>query len=295
MTGKTLAVKRSAREWIKDLILVLLGNLLIAVSSVYFVIPMKIINGGVAGIAVIINKFIPLSETTIIYILVGGLFIIGWIFLGHRFAIGTGISTVVYPVFVSLLSLFPRDLAISRELGAIYAGLLVGVGIGLIFRTGASSGGSDVFVLLINKYLHIEMGTAELIADGILAALGVVAYGIETVLLGILSVIVCSLTVDKVLLIGGEQTKLIYINSLKWEEISQAIQDEVHRGVTLLDAMGGYSQKERTVIMCAISQRQYGQISHLIRRIDPLAFVVVSDAVDVSGEGFTCEVGAELP
>ena len=107
MENKDLSVKRSAKAWIKDLALVLIGNLLIAVSSVYFVIPMKIINGGVAGIAVIINKFLPISETTIIYILVGGLFIIGWIFLGHRFAIGTGISTAVYPLFVSQLSLFP--------------------------------------------------------------------------------------------------------------------------------------------------------------------------------------------
>ena len=280
-------LNRPKKEIIKDLALVLFGNLLIAIASVYFVIPMKIINGGVAGLAVVINKFIPIEETTLIYFLVIGLFFVGWIFLGHRFAIGTGISSIVYPILVSVLSLFPYELELSREVGAIYAGILVGVGIGAVFRTGGSTGGSDVFVLLLNKYLHIEIGVAELITDGILALLGVVAYGIEAVLIGVISVIACSLTVDKVLLIGGEQAKLIYINSLQWKEINEAIQAELDRGTTLLQAKGGYSQNDRTVIMCAVNQRQYGELSHLIRRIDPTAFIVVSDAVEVAGEGFT--------
>lgn len=282
-------MKRTPLEWINDLLFVVLGNFCLALSTVYFVLPFKLLTGGLAGITNIVTKFVAIDPTLLIYILNFSLFTIGTIFLGRDFAIKTIISTFLYPLLISLLNLFPYQLDISPLLAIMYAGGLIGAGTGLVFRTGGSTGGMDIPPLLMNKYLHIDLSTGAMIVDGITVLCGIVAYGIELALLGLVAVFVASYMIDKMLVIGGEQTKVVYIISNKWETINTEIQRELDRGATLITSKGGYTMNERPIVFVVIRQRQYGLLKRVVQNIDPTAFVVISEATEISGEGFTYE------
>ncbi len=285
--AKKLLLNKSAKEWVKDILAVVVGNFLIAVASVYLVLPMRIVTSGVAGVAVILHHFWEVNETLMIVLMDVGLFLVGAVFLGKRFAISTILSTIVYPSWVALLSMFPYGLDVDPILASFYAGILIGAGTGIVFRTGGSTGGVDIPALLINKFTHIQLSTCSMIVGSIIVLCGVVAYGVEAAMIGMISIFVESIVIDKMLVLGGEETKMVYIISSKWEEISTAIQYEIHRGVTLMKAEGGHSHVDRPVVLCAIRQRQYVALSRVVRKIDPVAFVVVSNAMEVTGEGFT--------
>lgn len=284
-------LQKSAKDWIKDILIVIIGNFIIAVAAVYLILPMNIVTSGVAGVVVILHHFWEINETLMIILLDIGLFLIGAVFLGTKFAAATILSTIVYPVWIAVLSQFPYTLHIDPILASFYAGILIGAGTGLVFRTGGSTGGVDIPALLINKFARIELATCSLIVGIVVISCGVLAYGVEAALIGMISIFSESVMIDKMLVAGGETTKMVYIISEKWEEISRVIQEEVHRGVTLLNAEGGHSHITRPVVLCAIRQRQYGMLSKLVRKIDPVAFVVVSAATEVTGEGFTFTKG----
>jgi uncharacterized membrane-anchored protein YitT (DUF2179 family) len=279
--------ERPVKEQISDILLVVFGNLSLAISSVYFVLPFNLLTGGVAGISVIINKFTHWDETIIIDVLIVLLFVIGTIFLGKNFAIKTTLSTILYPAFIFLLGFFPLDLPIEPLLASVYAGVLTGMGVGMVFRTGGSTGGMDIPPLLMKKYLGIELSKGSLIVDGITVAFGLVAYGMSAVLIGLISVYASSVMIDKMLLLGGEQSKAIYIISDNWNEINEKIQERLGRGTTLIAGKGGYSKDDKPIVFVVIQQRQYAELKKIVNHVDPLSFVVVSDATEVQGEGFT--------
>ncbi len=279
--------ERPVREQISDVVLVIFGNLALAISSVYFVLPFNLLTGGVAGISVIVNKFTNWNETIIIDVLIVLLFIIGTIFLGKNFAIKTTMSTILYPLFIFIFGFFPITIQIEPILASIYAGVLTGMGVGMVFRTGGSTGGMDIPPLLMKKYLGIELSKGSLIVDGVTVAFGLVAYGISAVLIGLISVYASSVMIDKMLLLGGEQSKAIYIISDNWNAINEKIQERLGRGTTLISGKGGYSKEEKPIVFVVIQQRQYAELKKIVNHVDPLSFVVVSDATEVQGEGFT--------
>ncbi len=279
--------ERPIREQISDVLLVIFGNLALAISSVYFVLPFNLLTGGVAGISVIVNKFTHWDETIIIDVLIVLLFIIGTIFLGKNFAIKTTLSTILYPVFIFILGFFPVTLPIEPLLASVYAGVLTGMGVGMVFRTGGSTGGLDIPPLLMKKYLGIELSKGALIVDGVTVAFGLVAYGMSAVLIGLISVYASSVMIDKMLLLGGEQSKAIYIISDNWNEINDKIQERLGRGTTLISSKGGYSKEDKPIVFVVIQQNQYAELKKIVNHVDPLSFVVVSEATEVQGEGFT--------
>jgi len=268
-------------------LIVLLGNFCLAIATCYFILPFNLLTGGLAGLSVIANKLLGLNETVVIYVLDFGLFLLGAWLLGRDFAIKTGLSAVCYPLFVSLLNRFPYVLDINEVVVSIYAGLFLGAGVGLVFRTGGSTGGTDIPSLILNKYLHIDLPTATLIIDALTVVLGVVAYGIDAALIGLISVYVSAVTVGKMLVFGGETSKAVYIISDKADEISSAIQDELERGVTFLEGLGGYRKDKKEVVFVVIRQRQYGDLRKILNRIDPFSFVTITDATEVMGQGFS--------
>ena len=275
------------RNRFSDMIMVLLGNLLLAIASVYFTLPFHLLTGGVPGIAVVINKFTNWNETMIIDVAMVVLFIIGAIILDRDFIIKTLISTIVYPIFVTILSFFPLTLNIDRLVAVVYTGVCMGLGVGMIMRTGGSSGGTDVPPLIANKLFGLEVGVGSFLTDGIVCILGVISYGVEEVLMGMIAVVICSYVINKVLMFGGMGTKGLYIISDKWEQINQHIQSQMERGSTILIGKGGYTGTERVVLFVVINKMEYISLKKLINHIDPLAFITVVDATDVSGEGFT--------
>jgi len=278
---------KTGKEIIVDVLLVLVGSFILAISSAYFVLPFEILTGGVAGIAVVITQLTGLNSMVVINSLIGILFLMGAFVLGKGFAYKTIISSIAYPVFMFTLSFHPVPLQIDLLLASIYSGILIGLGVGIVLRTGASTGGMDIPPLIIHKYTNISLSTLFLVVDGLTVVLGLISFGLEKALIGLISVYISTIVIDKVMLFGGTQSKSIHIISEKYEEINKEIQLTLSRGTTILTGTGGYTNESKAVIFVVVSQKQYPELHRLIHHIDPHAFVVVADATEVTGEGFT--------
>lgn len=278
---------QTKKEKIRDFVFVILGSFSIAIASVYFIIPFDILTGGVAGVSIVISEITGIDTAILINVIVYSMFLLGVLVLGKNFAYKTVTSSVVYPIFVTVLSRFPIPLDIDPLLASVYAGVFVGVGVGIVFRTGASTGGMDIPPLIINKYTGIPLPALVLMVDALTVGAGCIVFGLEKALVGMLSVYATSLMVDKMLLLGGQQSKAIYIISEHYQEIENEIHTKVGRGTTIVPGIGGYTRQERPIIFVVISQKEYPELNRLIMHIDPQAFVVVSDATEVQGEGFS--------
>lgn len=207
----------------------------------------------------------------------------------------TVLCTILYPVVLTLMSylaknvIAPDTFVMDRYLATIYGGALMGIGIGCVFKTGASTGGMDIPPLIINKYTHIPLPTLVMIVDALTVLLGAAVYGLEAALTGILSVWVSGVMINKTMLIGGHDARNVMIVSNKYQEIMDTIHDRLERGTTVIEATGGYSQEKKPVIMAVVVKKQLPELQHIVSHIDPEAFVIVMEANEVQGLGFTYE------
>lgn len=284
------------KNWIKDLILVLLGNLIIACEVAFIVLPNDLLDGGVAGLSVALQPLIPIDPVWMINGLTIGFFLLGLIFLGKAFALKTVVSAIAYPVFVTLLSSvaaqFPESTFVLPDyLAAVYAGVLAGFGLGLAFRANASTGGMDIPALILRKYAKIPSGQAVMIIDVLTVSLGIFTYGLQKALVGIITAFIAGQVINKTVLLGSQSAKNLMVISSKWDEIRDYLMNTLSRGVTVLSGKGGYTQQDRPVVMCVISRKEYPAVEQAINKIDPAAFMVVSDVNEIHGSGFTFEDG----
>lgn len=270
-----------------NIILIILGNFILAFSVAVFILPYNILSGEVAGIAVVFNSLMGLNKEIVVNFLVIALFLIGWLVLGKEFAIKTFVSSVFYPLFLSLIMDFMPVFEIDSLLASLYGGLIAGVGIGIVMRTGASTGGMDIPPLILNKVTNIKVSTLVIIIDALTVMLGFLAFGLEEILIGFISVFATGYTIDKVLLFGGSISKSVQIISDNSDEIVSAIHNKLDRGTTLTEATGGFTGKKRIVILVVVSQNQYNELIDIVNSIDKEAFVITTDATSVHGEGFS--------
>ncbi len=271
---------------LKDYLAITIGTFLLVVAVRYFVLPFNILSGGVAGIAVVLSPVLNIGKDIIANSLVVILFIVGGIFLGRKFIFKTIASSLMYPLFLSILMNYPIEINIDPFLASAYAGVLSGLGVGMVFRVGASTGGVDVPVLVINKFTHLPIPNLVLTIDVVTVLAGYLVFGIEPVLIGLISAYACSLVIDKVLLFGTNKAISVNIISEHYLEISKMIHDELDRGSTVLSAYGGYTNKERPVLLCAIDAKEYPDLIRKISDIDKEAFIISNQANEVRGNGF---------
>ena len=284
-----MAIKETVhKKKIRDLLLIIIGTFFLCVSVQMFILPYNILSGGVAGIAVAAQPFLHIDKTLAANTLTLCLLGIGSVILGREFFVTTVFSSVLYPIFNSILL---RTLVIPNiepVLASFYGGLLGGIGVGMVMRAGASTGGMDVPPLVINKLTGFKISTLVLLTDGLTVLLGYFAYGIEAVLVGLISVFATSYAINRVLSIGdGQVAKSVQIISNHWEAIVADIQRDLNRGVTLMDGEGGWSRARRKVVLCVVDQKQYPNLIEIVEQNDPSAFVITTDATDMHGEGFT--------
>lgn len=283
-----MKVVLNKKEIFIDLSLIVLGNVVLSIGVGIFVLPSNILTGGVAGVAVALEPFLHIEPSIMINVLTVALFLVGSLFLGKKFAMNTVISSILYPTLLTFISAnFHEQVTDNPILCSMYAGVFVGAGVGLVFRAGASTGGMDIPPLIINKFTGIPLPTLVLITDGITVCLGILAYGLEAALIGLISVYLSSMMVNKVLTIGGHDAKNVMIISNKYEEIMSSIYTEINRGATIIEATGGYTREKRPVIMVVVPKKQLPPLNRLITHIDPEAFVVVTDTTEVQGLGFS--------
>lgn len=272
---------------LKTLLALLAGNLLLAFSVSAFVLPYDILSGGVAGIAVLVKPFTTISEQTIIIALVVSLFLVGWVFLGKKFAITTIMSSVLYPAYLLLLQNHMKPVEVDPLLASVFGGLIAGAGIGLVMKVGSSTGGMDIPPLIMQKYLGFDLGKSVMAIDALTVILGLWIYDLQHVLIGLIYVYASGIMITKALTLGLVESMSVQIISDKYEELNALIQEKVDRGVTLFHAEGGYLRQQKNVILVVISKHQYQSLLNLIRETDPAAFVIISDVKEVQGNGFS--------
>ena len=272
-----------------DILVILLGNACIAVAVAFFVIPNKLLVGGTAGIAVAINAFWAIPEELIINVLIYTLFVAGAFVLGKAFFLKTITSTLVYPVLLTLASdlyeVIPKDYITMDTLTSIIcSGILVGFGIGIVYKRNASTGGMDIIPLIINKYTHIPLHILLMAVDCFTVLLGVLAYGLQASIYGVISVVISSFVIDKTILLGAKQTKQIQIISQESDEILSKILADLDRGCTIVESRGGYTNERRDMLMVVVPINQYQTLIDVVHSIDSSAFVIVSDINEIIGK-----------
>ncbi|MCP1110639.1 YitT family protein [Ohessyouella blattaphilus] len=281
------------KHWGKTLeapLCVLLGNLILAFTVVAFVSPKGIIMGGATGIGLTISHYLPINLSMVIFIINGIFFIFGAVILGKKFALMTIVSSITYPIFLALIQRIPRidELTDSYFLATIYGGVLLGVGIGLIVRVGSSTGGTDGLALIFNKFTHVSVAMLLYVIDFSVLLLQVIFSDTEQILYGILTLVLCTLVLNRVTLLGKSQIQLFVI-SPKYEEIRKSLLKKIDVGVTMVAIESGFDKNEMKGVLCVINNRKLYAINELIREIDPQAFVTISRINEVRGRGFSLE------
>lgn len=274
------------RDTIKSFVLLAIGNFLLAISVVFFFIPNNVLSGGVAGLAIALFPFFHVEVELMINFIIVLTFILGTVFLGKNFAIKTIASSILYPVFITILNSISFQPQIEPMIAALYGGAIAGLGLGVTFATGASTGGMDVPPLILNKFTGIRVSIWVMIVDALTILLGMASYSINEVLIGFLSIFAASYVIDKVSVLGGHQARQVTIISDLYDEILEHLHQEIDRGSTLYKARGGYTRKDKEIIMTVVTRQQYYELEKKVLEIDPEAFLIVSNVMEVHGQGF---------
>lgn len=266
----------------------ILGNAILAMGTAAFVVPNGLISGGVTGIGLILQRLFGLPVDIGVFAADGVLFLLGAAVMGKAFAATIILSTIVYPTFFSLFGKIPflTSLTDDKLMATIYAGLLMGAGIGLVIKVGGSTGGMDIPPIILHKLFGLSIPVMISVGDILLLLVQAFYSSTEQVLYGILVVMLTSIVIDKVLIMGQKQTQVMVI-SPEYERINQAIHQKIDRGSTLIHATSGLEKQEQKVVLSVISNRQLGDLNELILQIDPQAFVIANEVNEVKGRGFT--------
>lgn len=269
---------------ILEYIYVVVGATIVAIAFNVFLLPNQVASGGVSGISTITSAVFGWEPAYVQWTLNIPLFTAGVILLGKQY----GAKTLVGTVFLPLVVFLTKDLGAWTNdplLGALFGGICVGLGIGIVFRGKASTGGTDLAAQIMNKYSGFSLGTCVAIIDGLIVLSAAIAFDIERGLYALIGLYVTSKTIDLVQ-VGLGRSKMVMIITSKETEMREGIITKIDRGVTKVSAYGGYTDKERPILMCVVDQTEFTKLSQLVKMIDPTAFVVVMDASEVLGEGF---------
>ena len=268
--------------------IIIVGNVLYALTVKLFLLPGNLMTGGTTGIGLMVGRLTGMSLSGFVFIFNLVMMAVGFMLLGKKFALTTVISSFAYPIALELFDRILGEMVLTEEpiLNTIFSGLGIGITLGLVIRTGASTGGMDIPPLVLNKYFHIPVSVSLNFFDLLILAGQAVYNPAERILYGILLVMIYTIVLDKVMMIGTTRTE-VKIISRQVEEIRQIILAEVDRGVTVLYGEGGYLQEETKVVLSILSNRELPKLERLIRDIDPEAFMIVSRVKEVRGKGFS--------
>ncbi|MGO4888828.1 YitT family protein [Anaerobacillus sp. MEB173] len=264
--------------------LVLLGSAIVAIAFNLFLLPNRIASGGVSGISTIVYDVFALEPAITQWAFNIPLFIAGLIFLGMQFGVKTAVGTVFLP-FVVLMTRGMEPITLDPLLGALFGGIGVGLGLGIVFRARGSTGGTDLAAQIITKYTGMSLGSTVFLIDGLIVTTSAIVFSIELALYALIALYVTGKTIDLVQMGLGYQ-KIALIISNKEDEVRKGILEQVDRGVTKLPGYGGYTDQERPVLMCVVNQTEVTKLKQIVQSLDPTAFVIVSNATEVLGEGF---------
>ena len=271
-----------------SIVAMLLGNFAVAAAVIIFIAPQGIILGGSTGIALALTHYISFPLSAIVFIINMLFFVTGFVCLGKKFALTTIANSILYPLAMSLLEQLPiagKPVTDNIMLAAVFGGVLMGGGIGLLLRAGGSSGGTDIPALILNKYFHLNVSVLLYVIDGLVLCSQAFFSSIEQILYGIFVLALFTMTMNRIMLMGKSQIQLFIISD-ESETIRQQILAE-DAGATMFYVEKAFTGRQGKCIMCVIPRRKLYPITQLISATDPDAFFTISEVNEVRGAGFS--------
>ena len=271
-------------------LLVFAGNSLLAFLVAAFIIPHDIVMGGTTGIGIVLGKALHVDTSVFILILNVILLIAGLIFLGKKLFMTTIASSLLYPLLLAGMQRIPGIDSMTDDhlLAALFAGVLMGIALGLVMRVGASTGGTDIICLILQKKTHLPLALFINLTDVLIVGGQALFIDPEKTLLGILVIVLETLVLDRVMLLGQAQLQVTAV-SVYYEQVREALLHDLEAGLTMVHIETGFLSQNQKGIICVIPPRKLYQATELILRIDPEAFITVTKINEVRGRGFTAE------
>ena len=272
----------------RSIVAMLLGNFAVAAAVIIFIAPQGIILGGSTGIALALTHYISFPLSATVFIINMLFFVTGFVCLGKKFALTTIANSILYPLAMSLLEQLPiagKPVTDNIMLAAVFGGVLMGGGIGLLLRAGGSSGGTDIPALILNKYFHLNVSVLLYVIDGLVLCSQAFFSSIEQILYGIFVLALFTMTMNRIMLMGKSQIQLFIISD-ESETIRQQILAE-DAGATMFYVEKAFTGRQGKCIMCVIPRRKLYPITQLISATDPDAFFTISEVNEVRGAGFS--------
>lgn len=270
----------------KEILMIIVGILMVATGIHFFLVPSNLSTGGASGLSVVLSHYIPISYGAIFTALNIILFLVGFLIIGKEFGIKTVIVTFALSGTVWVMEyLFPitKPLTDDLLLNTIMGTMLQGVGVGIVLNQYTSTGGTDIIAKILQKFFGLDLGAGCLVTDAIIVIAAFKTFGVEIFLYSVIGIIINSVMVS-VTISGQNTSRFVFINSLKYKEISDFIVNDLDRTANLIPYVGAYSKKENTLIVTCISNREYMKLKEYVYGVDNRAFVIVSSASEILGE-----------
>lgn len=279
--------KKEVHSLVNNSVVFFIGVLILAFNFNLFIAPNSFVTGGVTGLSVVLNKAFNINSVVFIYIANALLLVLSFIILGKEKTYKSIIGSFLYPILLSLIKpladlILPYVYIDNTLMNTLIAGGLLGIGAGLVYKTGFSTGGSDIIVQLINKYLKMPEGKAVLLNDIIIILLGGVVYGFQNVVYSLTIIFISSYLIDKIL-IGISDSKMFFIRSDKEDKIKKYVLEYMQTGATVIATKGAFSENEGHMLMVVVPTKEYYVFKTSVLEIDPNAFFIVSDCYEAIG------------
>ncbi|MBV7271593.1 YitT family protein [Clostridiaceae bacterium UIB06] len=273
----------------KEYVLITIGVVLVAIGIEFFLAPNKIAAGGVSGMAIIINYYMPkISIGLLMLIMNVVLFIIAFIIIGNKFGGKTIYTSLSLSGIIWIIDrIMTPSMVVTKNLmlASLFGTFMCGIGLGIVFNQNASTGGTDILAKILNKFVHLDIGKSLLVVDFIITLFAAISFGADAGMYALLSVIINGFVIDTVIE-GLNVSKQIMIISSQNDLISKFIIEQLERGCTLLAGKGGYTKEDTYILYTVLGRKEFIRLKKYIKEIDTRAFITINDAHEVLGEGF---------
>ncbi|MGY0693491.1 YitT family protein [Virgibacillus sp. FSP13] len=282
-----MSKQQNVKQVIYDYAKVIIGATLVALSYNIFLLPSKLAAGGISGVSTILYEMYDLSPAYTQFLINIPIFIIGWLTLGKDFSGKTLVGTFWVPFVIFLSADFPYTIT-NPLLGTIYGGIILGIGLGIVYKGNGSTGGTAAIAQIVKKFTGLSSGYSQLIVDGIVVVSSIIVFNLELTLFALMCIYITSKVIDMVQL-QTSSTKLILIITEEEEKIQSIIRDGIDRGLTKVRSVGGYSNKSKSMILCVAEQTEAVYLKRVLQQEAPTSFVVFINASEILGRGFSLD------
>ena len=272
----------------KDLIRYLyffVGLLSFSFAFTFFLLPHNLVFGGVSGLSILFKELCGFNTSLFVLVVDILLLIVSFIFLGKKKTMGTILGSLLLPVFLAIMGMISDSVGYVNEdlfICAIFGGVFAGIGLGLVYKAGFTTGGTDIIIQIIHKYIKLSMGKAMLFTDGMIVASSFFVFGFTRLMYAVMVLYIMTVMTDR-MIFGVSKSKAFYIVTDKTQVVKKYIIDTLGHSVTVFDATGGYSKETQKVVFCVIPTREYYKLKEGINKIDDESFFIVTDAYEVYG------------